>query len=245
MKRVALYCRVSTDQQEKEETIENQIRELKKIYENDEIVKIYTDTASGSDLDRKELNELRTDAQKKLFDTIGVWDTSRLARDTKLTLILLEEFKQNGIKIEVMGKPLEDSPEGKFLVTMLAALDEMEKEKIKRRFMAGKKRLLAEGKLIGCYPPYGYKYVRDKQKGIEPHFEINEEEARIVRKVFQLYLELQSIFLVAKKLAELGIKNRGKGLDKPKFFHASMVKKILRNEVYIGNFYYGKVRKRG
>ena len=241
MRRVALYCRVSTDTQEKEETIENQLRELRKVYEKDQIIKVYTDTASGSDLDREGLNELRRDAQKKLCDVVGVWDTSRLARDTKLTLILLEEFRQNDIQIEVMGKPLEDSPEGKFLITMLAALDEMEKEKIKRRFMAGKRRLLAEGKLIGCYPPYGYNYVRkDRQKGIETHFEINEEEARIVRKVFQLYLELQSIFLVAKKLAELGIKNRGKGLEKPKLFHASMVKKMLRNEVYIGNWYYGK-----
>ncbi|MCM8808337.1 MAG: recombinase family protein [Candidatus Omnitrophica bacterium] len=61
-----------------------------------------------------------------------------------------------------------------------------------------------------------------------------------MRKIFQLYSELQSIFLVTKKLAELGIKNRVKRLDKQKFFHASMVKKILKNEVYIGNFYYGK-----
>ncbi|MCM8808336.1 MAG: recombinase family protein [Candidatus Omnitrophica bacterium] len=162
MKRVALYCRVSTDQQEKEETIENQLKELQRVYENNQIVKIYTDTASGGDLDRGGLNKLKRYTQKKLFDIVGMWDTSRLARYTKLTLILLEEFRQNGIKIEVMGKPLEDSPEEKFLVTMLAALDEMEKEKIKRRFIAGKKRLLAEGKLIWCYPPYGYKYVKDK-----------------------------------------------------------------------------------
>jgi len=241
MKKVALYCRVSTDAQEKGETIENQLRDLKRVYSPQEIVKVYIDNpASGADLDRKGLNELRADAQKGLFNVVGIWDSSRLARDVKWALILKDELKENGVQIEVMGKERDDSETGKLFSVLEATMDELERERIKRRFMAGKRRRLGEGKMIGCYPPYGYTHVkRDKEKGTDAYFKINPQEALVVRKIFSLYLELESIFMVTKKLSEMKIKSRGKG-SQPKFFHCSTVRKILGNEVYIGNWYYGK-----
>ncbi len=241
MPRIALYCRVSTDTQEKAETIGNQLRDLYKIYNKKDIVKVYEDNpGSGADPDRTGLNELRRDAQRKLFDVVGVWASDRLARDVKLSLILRDEFRDLGIGIEVMGKPGDDSDSGKFLSTIEAAVDEMERSRIKRRFNAGKNRLLSEGKLIGCYPSYGYNYIRkNREKGIDSHFEINQREARIVKKIFKWYLELESMFLVTKRLVKKGIKTRGKNTE-PKFFSVSTVKKILVNESYIGNHYFGK-----
>lgn len=76
MKRIALYVRVSTDNQEKAETIENQLRDLRHVYEREgyEIVKIYQDNpGSGADPDRKGLWEMRNDAQKEMFDIIGLY----------------------------------------------------------------------------------------------------------------------------------------------------------------------------
>src|SRR3989338_7191538 len=110
MKRIALYCRVSTDNQEKNETIENQLRDLYRVYNKTDVVRVYQDNpGSGADPDRKGLLELRKDAQKKMFDVIGLWDSSRLALDLKLSLILRDEFKEFGIGIEVMGRERDQS----------------------------------------------------------------------------------------------------------------------------------------
>lgn len=241
MKKVALYIRVSTDTQEKAETIENQLSDLYKVYDKKDVVKVYVDNpGSGADPDRRGLTELRKDAKNKLFDTIGVWASDRLARDLKLALILRDEFKELGIQVEIMGKERDDSEGGKLLGVIEAAVDEMERGRIKRRFISGRDRRLAEGKLIGCYPPYGYIHVRrDREKKIDAYFKVNEKEARIVRKIFNLYLRLESIFLVTRQLAIEKIKTRGKG-GEPKLFCVSMVKKILMRESYIGNHYFGK-----
>jgi len=187
MKQVALYCRVSTDAQEKRETIENQLGDLYKVYNKKDIVKVYIDNpASGADLDRKGLSELRADAQKGLFNTVGIWDSSRLARDVKWALILRDELKENGVQIEVMGKERDDSEAGKLFSVLEATMDELERERIKRRFMAGKRRRLGEGKIIGSYPPYGFTHIkRDREKGIDAYFKVNPKEA--IRGDFRVY----------------------------------------------------------
>ena len=76
MRRIALYCRVSTDNQEKAETIDNQLRDLYKVYNKADVVKVYKDNpGSGADPDRAGLWEMRKDAQKKMFDIVGLWST--------------------------------------------------------------------------------------------------------------------------------------------------------------------------
>ena len=169
MRRIALYCRVSTDNQEKAETIDNQLRDLYKVYNKADVVKVYKDNpGSGADPDRAGLWEMRKDAQKKMFDIIGLWASDRLARDVKLSLILRDEFNDLGVGIEIMGKERDDSDSGKLLSIIEAAVDEMERNRIKRRFVSGRDRRLAEGKLIGCYPPYGYRHIRrDREKGTD------------------------------------------------------------------------------
>jgi len=242
MRRIALYCRVSTDNQEKSETIDNQKRDLYKVYNKTDVIKIYEDNpGSGADPDRPGLWELRKDAQKKMFNVIGLWDSSRLARDLKLSLILRDEFKELGIGIEVMGRERDDTDTGKLVSIMEATMDELERNRIKRRFISGRDRRLSEGKLIGCYPPYGYRHVRrDKEKGTDAYLEIYEPEALIVRKTFDLYIKYESILLVAQHLMKEGIRGRGKGRSGPGFMQASMIKKILSRETYIGNQYHGK-----
>jgi site-specific DNA recombinase len=242
MKRIALYCRVSTDNQEKSETIENQLRDLYKVYNKADVVKVYMDNpGSGADPDRRGLWELRKDAQKRIFDTIGLWDSSRLARDLKLALILRDEFKELGIGIEIMGRERDDSDSGKLVSVLEATMDELERNRIKRRFISGRDRRLSDGKLIGCYPPLGYRHIRrNRENGIDAALEINESEAIIVRKIFDLYIKHESILMVAIQLKKDGIKGRGKGRSEPGFMQVSSVSKILRRETYIGNHYFGK-----
>ena len=110
MRRIAYYLRVSTGRQEKEETIDNQRRDLGKIYDRREIVRTYEDNpGSGADPDRQGLKRLLNDARLGLFDTVAVWDSSRLARDVKLFLSIKDELKECRVRVEIMGKERDDS----------------------------------------------------------------------------------------------------------------------------------------
>ncbi len=240
LRRIAFYIRVSTDNQEKAETSGNQKRDLYKVYNKAEVVGIYEDTGSGADPDRKDLKRLLQDAKKKMFDVVAVWDGSRLARDVKLFLIIKDELKDSGVKIEIMGKEREDSDSGRLLEIIEAAVDQIERGRIKRRFISGRERRLAEKKLIGCYPPYGYFHIRrNKEKGTDAELKVNEKEARIVRLIFKWYIELESMFLVAQRLMEKKILTRGRN-GKPRFFQTSTISRMLRREDYIGIHWFGK-----
>jgi site-specific DNA recombinase len=100
--KIALYCRVSTQEQGKKNTIETQITQLKERYKDP--VEVYTDISSGSYLQREGLNQLRKDAKKGLFDTIAVYSLDRLSRKLGHQIALIEEFEKQGIKIEVLGR---------------------------------------------------------------------------------------------------------------------------------------------
>jgi site-specific DNA recombinase len=236
MKKVALYCRVSTGNQEKEETIDNQIEELKKSSKEKKwsIIKIYRDTITGSVIERPGLNQLREDAEKGLFDVVFVYDLTRLSRKLGHQIALIEELNKEGIEVEVLGENYENTPEGMLNRNIRGAFAEYERFKISQRFKAGKKRKLKNGQIIGCTPPYGYRYVK-KQGDKAAHFEINHKEARVVKEIFKLYLKYQSIAKITFKLKELGYKSRN-----DKYFYSSTLRKILKREAYIGNWYYGK-----
>jgi site-specific DNA recombinase len=245
MRKIVFYCRTSTHQQEQDDTIEVQLEKLKEIYKKQNIYRIYKDEGySGSFLERPALTQLRNDAKKGLFDIVAVYNLDRLSRKVGHQLLLIDEFKKQGIKIEVLGKNFEDTPQGEFSLTVLSAAAQLEKELITQRMRDGKYRKANAGKLIGCYPPYGYKLIkRNPDKGTEAHFELDPKESYGVKLAFKIYLEKQSLRQTIKELAKAGILGRGKrgkeGIN-PKPFTPRTLKRILSNESYVGNFYWGK-----
>lgn len=243
MRKIALYCRVSTAQQEKEQTIRTQIAKLRDVYKKEKIVKEYIDNGySGAYLSRPALEHLREDAKRGLFDTICLYDLSRLARKLGYQIALIEEFEKLGIRIESLEEKFEDNPEGVLNRNIRGAIAEYERYKIARRQMDGKMRKLNEGRFIGCYPPYGYTLVK-RTANRDAYFKINPKEAKIVRLIFRIYLDIGSITQTTKRLYEMGIKSRGGRGKKPAAFHKVTVRKILKNEVYIGNFFYRKYER--
>ncbi|GAI50410.1 unnamed protein product, partial [marine sediment metagenome] len=101
MKLVSIYARVSSEQQEKEKTIESQIAEVREICKRDKvkIIKEYIDDGwSGSTLARPGLDQLRDDAKKGLWKTIYINSSDRLGRDHIDQGIVLREFKKEGIQ---------------------------------------------------------------------------------------------------------------------------------------------------
>ena len=140
--------------------------------------KIYKDNpGSGADPDRAALKELLQDAKKGFFDVVAVWDSSRLARDVKLFLIIKDELKEAGARIEIMGRERDDSDSGRFMEIVGPQLTSWKERELKGDLLPAGTRF-AEGKLIGCYPAYGLRHIRrDRGKKIDAKFEINEQDA--------------------------------------------------------------------
>ncbi|MDP2967057.1 MAG: recombinase family protein [bacterium] len=245
MGRIVLYIRVSTLDQAKRETPKTQLEVLTNYCKSKgyNIIKTYIDTESGDEINRKELTNLRADAKKGLFDIIVMNDIGRLTRRLGHLLGLVEEFEQLGIKLEFAKENYEDNPEGNLFRNIKGAFYEWERHKITQRTKDGKLRKINEGKLVGTPPPLGHDSFRKtddcgfdncKEKG-QYHFHINPLQAKNIELMFHTYLKEQSIRQTARILYKSGITGRhGKPL------HIKAVAKMLRNEAYIGNYYYGK-----
>lgn len=238
MKRPVLYCRVSTAQQEKEETIEMQQLKLKDIYQEQNIIKEYLDNGfSGGSLDRPAMNQLREDAKRGLFDVVAVYSLSRLSRKAYHQIKLREEFKKLGITIEVLGKDIgDDNRFGRMGNSVMGLFYEFERDDITEKMKDGKFKLAGKGNLVGCNAPYGYTLKRrDRLNNTMAEFIVNPIEAKGVKEIFNVYKERQSLRLTIRELARKGIFGKN---GKP--FIKKTLTRILSNEIYIGNFYWGK-----
>ena len=151
-KLVALYCRVSTS--DKNQTTENQIRELKSYCErmDYEIVKIYEDEVSGakSRESRPAYSELIKDAFLKRFDLIIGWDVSRFGRSMKEFVHFLSDMDEKGIGVIAVKNGLETfSSSGRMMMKLIGVLEEWNREMLIERTRAGLARTVANGTKLG------------------------------------------------------------------------------------------------
>jgi len=160
--KVAIYIRVSTEDQ----TVQNQELALREYCQKEEyeIYQIYKDEGiSGSKTSRPALDKMLTDMRNKNFDLIIVWKYDRLGRSTIHLLQILEEMKSKGIRLIATTQNIDTStPMGKFFVTNLLALSELEREMIRERVNLGLKRAKSQGKTLGR--PKGSKDKRYRKK---------------------------------------------------------------------------------
>lgn len=238
-KLVAVYARVSTARQEEEKTIETQLSAVREHAKENgyTIVKEYIDDGwSGDILVRPQLDQLRQDAKDKIWEAVLAYDPDRLARRYSYQELVMDELREAGIEVLFVTTPVPRNGEEKILQGVKGLFAEYERAKITERFRLGKLRVVKEGHVLGS-SPYGYTYIlrRDKEHG---YYEINEKEAKVVRKIFSwIAIEGLTIRKVVKRLQENGIKPRRgpRGV-----WSTGTMSKLLRNEVYIGDAHYGK-----
>ena len=130
-----LYARVSTDQQEHEETILSQLAELRARAKEDGLVmwEEIPDEGYGRDnLARPGLDRLRDLVAQREVERIYIQALDRLASGTKL-LVLYEELQERGVQLVVLNGQPEDTPEGKMMLHILAGFSEYERTKIAER----------------------------------------------------------------------------------------------------------------
>lgn len=235
--RVAVYSRVSSEKQEKEGTIQSQLAELREACKEYQIVEEYIDNGySGELLERPALDKLRDDAKEGKFEAVYILEPDRLSRDLVNGVIVKRELEKRGIKVIFLNKDYTDERNGDFYYKLEGLIAEKEKKEILDRFRRGKKHKAKKGIVVGNMPPFGYNYVKKTEKR-EGYYKVNPGEAKAVREIFKMYLEIQSITALAKNLTESGIYTpRKKGEN----WRVSSIHKILKNESYIGTTYWGK-----
>jgi site-specific DNA recombinase len=231
--RAAIYARVSTETQEKQATIDSQVADLRRAVSKAGLllVKEYTDDGySGALLARPALDRLRDDAKQKLFDEVWIHCPDRLSRKSLDLAIVKDEVTRLGIRIVYLNRPdAKDTPEEKLLEDMEGAIAEYERAKILERTRRGKLHKAQRGVPVGGRAPYGYRYVAgDKNRHEDGHYEIEPEEAEVVRLIFRLLVQDRlSTRAIARELTRRGIRpQRGK------LWRTSSLTRVMKNATY-------------
>lgn len=240
--KAAIYARVSSSRQEQEQTIESQLACLKEYVKNEGIElgekHIYIDEGySGAKLERPGLDALRDNAAQNTFQKIIIHSPDRLARSYAYQVIVIEELNKCGCEVIFLQKPISDDPEEKLLIQMQGVIAEYERAKIAERTRRGKLFKARQGYiLMWSVPPYGYRY-QPASIGQPGHASINEEEAEIVKQIFNWCVDDGlTTYKIAEKLNLMGIHPRKGG----KGWSPSVIRSILKNETYTGKAYYNR-----
>lgn len=203
--------------------------------ENFNIVDIFEEVVSGQFIgERPEMQQLLKNMRDLKYDAVLVMDTDRFGRGDKVDQGRIERaFKETGTLIITPTEVIDPTSEtGEFLLDVKGFAANMEFRMIKKRLLGGKKRAAKSGKDIGQKPPYGY------TKGKDKILRIDEDEAKIVRLIFQWCIEGIGRVKTAERLTEMGIPTpTGKSV-----WSRVTVHKILDNPKYKGDQVYQRVK---
>lgn len=206
--RVALYLRVSSDEQRERESIKTQ-REFFEQYSELyglEVTEIYADDGISGTIplhERPEGRRLLEDARAENFETLLVYRLDRLGRSLLVIVDAAERLEITGVALRSATEPIDTSnPSGRLIFQMLASFAEYERETIRERTRAGLHRAFRGGMYTGCIP-YGYRLNRDVQLEIVP------EEAGFVRDLISNIADGSTLYGEAKRLNELGVSSPG------------------------------------
>ncbi len=228
----ALYCRVSTEmQRDKGESIANQKSRLTEYaQEKNYKYKIYEDAGfSAKDTNRPAIKQLVDDVKNGKIERILVTKIDRITRRIKDLLDLLQLFEEYDVSFKSLSQPIDTSSAmGRGFLNLLGVFAEMERDMVSERVGEDMRHRAKNGKWNGGVVPYGYK-LKDKQLYISP------EEADSLKKIYNKYIELESLRGVTQWLNGNGYKTRNN-----KSWAAASISRLLSNPTYIGKIWYNK-----
>ena len=231
-KRVAAYCRVSTNKEQQEHSFETQkemYTDMIMMKPNWQMAGIYADEGVTGTIAKKrpEFMRMIEDCRKGKIDLIITKSVSRFSRNNLDCLLYMRELKEMGIPIifEKEGiNTLQVSSE--LLITLFSGLSQAESESISMNVKIGKRQSLKGGNV-----PFSYKSFLGYRKGADGNPEIDEGEAVIIRRIFSEYLAGKSLLNIAKGLTADGIPTAEKKTE----WSSVRVLSILTNEKYKGD----------
>lgn len=267
-KRVAFYIRVSTEEQAQEDKYgkKNQIEALKALVKSKAMSLvfagdnyIYIDEISGTTdiTERPAFRKLIEDItyapeNEKPFDVVAVYKIDRFARKLKVLLEVMDWFDEHKLEFVSAHESIDTStPFGKAMLGIIGVISELEIANIEDRMRGGKEIAIKEGKYSGRNPPFGY--IKDPAGRLT----VCENEVAHVKNIFDLFtketLTTQQIanYLTENKIlspaasavanGKLNTKKSNKKY-KPYFWQERTVRRILSEDIYIGDYYYYKTK---
>ena len=182
---------------------------------------------SGGNMKRPALQQLLADCEAGLVDIIVVYKIDRLSRSICDFADLSKKFDEWGTQFVAVTQEINTATSaGRMMLNILITFAQYEREVITERVRDKMAASRKKGKWVGGSVPMGYR-VENKKLVVEP------EEARVIQRIFQRFIEIQSPSLIAQELNKDGIRTKqGKAWDKPHIY------RILSNHTYIGQVKY-------
>ena len=239
--RAAVYARVSSEQQEKEETIESQLASIRAYAEQKQIKigpeDVYVDDGySGKVLRRPALDKLLDRAYEGAYEEVLILNPFRLARNYGHQFVLLEEFERAGCRVVFIQRPIGQGPDEELLLQMQGVIAQYEHAKIQERTRRGKLHRMRRGELVNGQRVFGYEYVSRKAE-VPAHYELIPTEAEVIGKVFKWYAcDGLSLRQIAHGLREAAVATVRGGR-----WNGSHIAHMLANPIYTGTGYANKI----
>ena len=203
--RVAIYARVSTERQERQQTIDSQLGALRSwVAGNGHALDeghIFRDEGySGARLDRPGLDALRDVVRDGAVELAAVLSPDRLARRYAYQVVLLEEFRRAGCEVVFLHHPISQDPDDQLLLQIQGAIAEYERAVLGERFRRGKLQKARDGHYLTGRAAYGYRYV-PRCGDVPGQLLADEGEAELVRMLYGwLTDERMTIRQIVKRL---------------------------------------------
>ena len=239
--KVYIYTRVSTTMQVDGYSLEAQKTRMKGYcaFNEYEIAGEYEDAGKSgkSTVDRLAFNQMIEDIKAGKDDVrfVLVFKLSRFGRNAADVLSTLQVMHDFGVDLICVEDGIDSSKDaGKLMISVLSAVAEIEREIIRAQTTEGCVQKAREGKWNGGMSPYGYKLI-------DGQLILNEEEATVIRTIFDLYVNTTAgPSGVAKYLANHGVKKTARRANDNDYFSEHVIHSILINPVYMGKIAFGR-----
>lgn len=228
-----IYCRVSDPRQARDGvSLAVQEQDCRALAERnqDRVVRVFIDAGvSGKSLERGAMQELLAMLEADGARVVYVWSLDRFSRDIVDQISICRVLQNRGQLIRSVRQNLDYStPDGRTITHVLASFAQGEREKLRDRVMAAQTEKIARGEPLS-QAPYGY------SQGTGAHFEVNAEEAAVVREIFHRYNSGEAISRIAQSLTDRGVPARRSSM-----WRRSMVRKVLSGRAYTGLLTWGE-----
>ena len=229
--RVAAYARVSTEQDEQQNSYEAQVQYYTEYIKANplwEFIGVFSDAGiTGTNTKNRDgFNQMISLALSGGIDLILTKSISRFARNTVDTLSTVRQLKEAGVEVIFEKENLRTfDPKCEVMLTIMSSLAQEESRSISENVRWGQQKSMKDGKVHIAYSAFlGYR------KGPDGRPEIVEEEAKIVREIYDMFLSGMTVRHIAKSLTVRGIPTpKGRAI-----WPTSTVENILTNEKYKG-----------
>ena len=226
---IVFYGRYS-DSGQSEQSIEGQRKACYEFAKRNgyRIITEYIDRAiSGTGADnRPEFLKMIADSAKRQFQGILVYQLDRFARNRYDSATYKTRLKKNGVKVLSARENISDDASGVLMESVLEGMAEYFSAELSQKVKRGMTLTAEKCEFTGSGVPLGYKIVDKK-------FAINEDEAPIVKRIFEMYLDDKTMAEIMRYLNESGVKT-----SKGNKYQKDAIRRILTNRKYLGIYIY-------